>query len=116
MRLIGHLRKPFARSDLEALLKREVSADVPDFLRKPDAPSITEDALRRAVAEDQFIAHYQPQVDIKTGAAIGVEALARWQHPVHGLLYPDSFIGLSESWNLVNEVTWRVARGGQSVR
>ena len=108
LRLIGHLRKPFARSDLEALLKREVSADVPDFLRKPDAPSITEDALRRAVAEDQFIAHYQPQVDIKTGAAVGVEALARWQHPVHGLLYPDSFIGPSESWNLVNEVTWRV--------
>jgi EAL domain-containing protein (putative c-di-GMP-specific phosphodiesterase class I)/ActR/RegA family two-component response regulator len=108
LRVLGRLRKPFVRSDLETLLRygdgEHAMLDVPPSALRP----ITEAELRRAIGENQFLLHYQPQVDIKSGAAVGVEVLVRWQHPVRGLVYPDTFIGLSESWELVNDLTWVV--------
>jgi diguanylate cyclase (GGDEF)-like protein len=52
--------------------------------------------LRRAVDHDQFVVHYQPVVDMATGAATGAEALVRWRHPTLGLLRPAAFIALAE--------------------
>jgi diguanylate cyclase (GGDEF)-like protein len=48
--------------------------------------------LRRALEQRQLLLHYQPKVDAHTGQLLGVEALARWQHPEHGLVPPDEFI------------------------
>jgi EAL domain-containing protein (putative c-di-GMP-specific phosphodiesterase class I) len=53
--------------------------------------------LRRALDNGELRVHYQPKVDICTGTAIGVEALARWQHPARGLLGPCEFIAAAES-------------------
>ena len=50
------------------------------------------DEVYNALAEEQFVLHYQPQVNIRTGEVLGVEALIRWQHPEHGLLPPGAFI------------------------
>ncbi|HEV7205344.1 MAG TPA: bifunctional diguanylate cyclase/phosphodiesterase [Jatrophihabitans sp.] len=50
--------------------------------------------LRNAIAERQFLLHYQPQVDLATYRVIGAEALARWNHPTRGLLAPGEFIDL----------------------
>jgi len=57
--------------------------------------------LRNAVKNQEFILHYQPQIDITSGRLIGAEALVRWQHPELGLLPPDKFIPLAERSGLV---------------
>jgi diguanylate cyclase len=52
--------------------------------------------LRHAVENDEFVLHYQPMVDMETGAIGGVEALIRWAHPTRGLLTPGEFLGVAE--------------------
>tara|TARA_R110001583_G_scaffold3967_10_gene23960 strand:- start:26744 stop:28903 length:2160 start_codon:yes stop_codon:yes gene_type:complete len=55
------------------------------------------DAIRSALDTDQFVLHYQPKVNMKTGSVVGVEALIRWQHPERGLLNPIEFLPAIEN-------------------
>ena len=59
----------------------------------------------RPAGIDQWVLHYQPKVDLRSGALVGTEALVRWNHPVHGLLYPDSFIGVAEDCGAIDAMT-----------
>ncbi len=52
--------------------------------------------LTRALKAGEFVLYYQPKVDMRLGALLGVEALLRWQHPERGLLLPADFLGLVE--------------------
>jgi diguanylate cyclase (GGDEF)-like protein/PAS domain S-box-containing protein len=57
--------------------------------------------LQRAVEHGDFVLHYQPVVELRTGSIIGVEALLRWEHPRRGLVLPLEFISLAEESGLI---------------
>jgi EAL domain-containing protein (putative c-di-GMP-specific phosphodiesterase class I) len=64
-----------------------------------------EEELRHALREDTgLMLHYQPIYDLKTGQVSKLEALIRWQHPVHGFLVPDRFIAIAEANGLIAEL------------
>jgi len=60
-----------------------------------------ESSLRGALDRGEFEVYYQPQFDNVDNVMIGLEALVRWNHPVHGIIYPDNFIPLAEETNLI---------------
>ena len=60
--------------------------------------------IRRALAENEFVLHYQPKVNMRTGQLVGAEALIRWQHPQRGLLAPAEFLPVIEDHPLAIEV------------
>jgi diguanylate cyclase (GGDEF)-like protein len=57
--------------------------------------------LANALGTDQLLLHYQPIFDVPSGTAIGIEALARWNHPEHGAIPPAEFIPLAEETGLI---------------
>lgn len=60
-----------------------------------------ENNLRRALKQDEFVLHYQPQIDLVSGRIIGVEALIRWRDPLLGLIQPGQFVTIAEECGLI---------------
>ncbi len=68
------------------------------------ARTTLERELRQALSLDQFILHYQPQLDLRTGKICGAESLIRWNHPVKGFISPAVFIPVAEEIGLIEEI------------
>jgi EAL domain-containing protein (putative c-di-GMP-specific phosphodiesterase class I) len=62
---------------------------------------VMQEELRNAIARNEFLLLYQPQINLKTRRIIGMEALIRWQHPQSGLITPEHFITLAEETGLI---------------
>ena len=133
-RIVASLQTPFELEGREVFVTASVGIAIgtvaDDLLRAADvamyrakgsgkaqyvlyAPRMAEDLvgrlelvaeLRRAKCEDEFVIHYQPVVDLESGAVVGVEALVRWEHPTRGLLAPDEFIPLAEETGKIVEL------------
>ena len=112
---IGVSLFPFDGTDAETLLKNADTAMYqakasgrksfrffePEMnLRAVERRSI-EDGLRRALERQEFVLHYQPQLNIATGKIYGAEALIRWVHPIHGNMPPNAFISVAEDSGLI---------------
>jgi diguanylate cyclase (GGDEF)-like protein len=73
--------------------------------------------LRPGIESQQLVLHYQPKVLVHDGSVDSVEALVRWQHPRHGLLYPDVFLPLAEQTDLIERLTgWVLTRALSDLR
>ncbi len=73
--------------------------------------------LRKAIATHELRLYYQPKAELRTGLVKSVEALIRWQHPIHGFIPPDQFIPLAEQTGLIGSLThWVVATAIQQCR
>ena len=67
--------------------------------------------LRQAIQHDELLLHFQPKILSTTGALHAVEALVRWNHPIHGMMPPDDFIPLAERTGLIEDLTiWVLKR------
>jgi EAL domain-containing protein (putative c-di-GMP-specific phosphodiesterase class I)/ActR/RegA family two-component response regulator len=101
--ILGTLEKPAGRVALRALL--DSWRPLATAAQAVAVPSFTEAEVHTANRERQWVLHYQPKVDLRTGKLVGTEALVRWNHPEHGLVYPDRFIGLTEDYGAVDALT-----------
>jgi diguanylate cyclase (GGDEF)-like protein len=120
---IGFANAPADGTDVDDLLQR---ADVAMYVAKAthvgvarydsaadhyDAASLgLVSELRRAIDSEQLVLHYQPQTTLEDGRIRAVEALVRWRHPVHGLLYPGRFLPLAEQTDVIDKLTRWVLR------
>ena len=73
----------------------------PELSRRALAELELETQLTQAIARQEFVLHYQPQVRAADGVLVGCEALIRWRHPTRGLVEPDQFIPLAEAHRLI---------------
>ncbi|MFF0816115.1 putative bifunctional diguanylate cyclase/phosphodiesterase [Rhodococcus sp. NPDC003318] len=82
-----------------------------DMREEIEVRNIIELSLKSSITDDWLHLVYQPEVDLRTGEILAVEALVRWDHPVLGLLMPKSFISVAESTNLADELgAWVLRR------
>ncbi|MET0209526.1 MAG: EAL domain-containing response regulator [Burkholderiaceae bacterium] len=103
MEVLGALSKPASRAELLAVLDRWRPHDA--SVACAPAPPCSDAEIREANRHEQWVLHYQPQVNLHSAAVVGMEALVRWNHPERGLLYPADFIGVAEDSGEINALT-----------
>ncbi|MEO8002600.1 MAG: EAL domain-containing protein [Arenimonas sp.] len=99
--VLGHLKKPVSLDGLASMVNKWR----PARMHQQASKNYRADELKNAIDTDMLVNFYQPKVVLATGAVIGVETLARWRHPIDGLVLPDMFIGLAEDHGLIDDLT-----------
>jgi EAL domain-containing protein (putative c-di-GMP-specific phosphodiesterase class I)/FixJ family two-component response regulator len=103
--LLGLLEKPATLAGLEDMIaRRDATEPQLSRLTSPDHSYGLQEILH-GVRQKQFVPFYQPKVSLLTGRVLGMEALARWQHPEHGLVAPDAFISVLELSEDIDDLT-----------
>jgi diguanylate cyclase (GGDEF)-like protein len=96
------VRAKAAGKGTHAVFAREMHSRAVELL-------ILDQALKEAVARQEFVAHYQPILSVETGRLVAFEALARWQHPTRGLLAPDKFLTRASEVGALADISWQIA-------
>jgi predicted signal transduction protein with EAL and GGDEF domain len=103
--------------DADSALYRAKSMGRNRFVQFDDAMHETamvvldmEQALRRALAHDEFMPYFQPLVRLDDERIVGYEALLRWRHPQRGVIAPAQFLKVAEDSGLIEEIDWRQFR------
>jgi diguanylate cyclase (GGDEF)-like protein len=95
-----------ANADAAMYRAKEMGRDnfqfyTPELNTKVHEKFLLQKELRNAILRSEFVVHYQPQVDLRTGRIFAVEALIRWQHPTQGMVAPIKFIPMAEETGLI---------------
>lgn len=107
--IAGVLGKPLAGAELAAALAHPGAPAAGEPVIPASRPAhLDEAALRAGIAAGHIDIALQPKVDVGTGALVGYEALARWEHPELGTLAPDRFIPLAERTEAIGPLTFAV--------
>lgn len=105
----GIFEKPVDYKRLGIFLRaRPAASRVPGRIERDEPYRADSEDLSRALRQHEFLAYYQPQVDLHDGRLTGVEVLARWQHPERGIVLPDAFLHGIESMGVMRQFTKQI--------
>ncbi|HVC46103.1 MAG TPA: EAL domain-containing response regulator [Terracidiphilus sp.] len=110
--VVGHLQKPFPITALTTLLETHISGNQPELPAEEEMEPYPDEDLRRALERGEIVNYYQPQIRFSTGEVVGLEALARWNHPERGIVMPDDFIERTEQLGLMDKLCWHTVDRG----
>jgi EAL domain-containing protein (putative c-di-GMP-specific phosphodiesterase class I) len=108
--LLGVIAKPITLGTLEPLLDRHVPPGPRLQAPAQGKLAFTIDEIMEGLEQKEFTAVFQPKVELATRAVVGAEALARWRHPQHGIVYPAAFIKVLEDAGKIDELLWVMFR------
>ncbi len=106
VKLIGNLVKPATKDKLFNILTRYRAPDAAPAARSAAAFQPTTEDVLNGFAAAQFVPHFQAIQDLATGTIVAAEALARWDHPVHGVVGPELFLPPLARAGYLDELSW----------
>jgi EAL domain-containing protein (putative c-di-GMP-specific phosphodiesterase class I)/FixJ family two-component response regulator len=106
--LLGAIEKPATAKKLAALIALHAGAPAASANESLSNEPITDEEIAAALRDGAFEAFFQPKVVLRTGHVKGAEAIARWRHPVRGLIAPDAFVARLEAAGLIQTLTDRI--------
>lgn len=104
LHMLGDIGKPLQAETLRQLLEDYLSRQPATLSTLTDMELANEEQVRLAFLDEQLEPYYQPKFDLQTGEVLGVEVLARWNHPFKGLLSPAAFLPTVEHCGLMDEL------------
>ncbi len=108
---IDVLQKPISRDGIGRVLEKVLlKRDTPIHISQCAIPEFTLDEILEGIRSQQFVPFYQPKLDLSTGKVTSAEALARWVHPVYGVIAPYAFIDKLESAGEIESLTFAMIR------
>lgn len=110
LRLLGVVEKPLSGGKLSHLLQKHEPPAAPGATPVARLPVFTAEEVLAGIRAGELEAYFQPKLEIGTAAVRGMEALARWHHPVHGLVPPSAFIEVLEQNAGIDELTFEMLR------
>lgn len=109
LNLLGSLPKPVRKKQLDDLFTTLKQSKQENKVRKErEALVFSEQDFKKALANNEFVPFYQPLIDFSTGEWVESEALARWNHPEHGVLPPALFIEPLSKYGLITELSKQI--------